>query len=113
MACVHEEPVRPSLEATWIAELREVLPDREQRLLRRVLGEVLVAQDPARDREEPIGDRAGKEAICRLVAALSSFDQIGVHLIPADGDGFVRRLSHGYESGPWRSCQSAHSAAAQ
>src|SRR6476661_9408236 len=51
-----EEPVRPGVEARRIAELREVLPGREQRLLRRVLGEVHVAQDPARHGKKPIGD---------------------------------------------------------
>ena len=89
----------PVEEAAASDDLSSVV-DREQRLLRRVLGEIPVAQDPARDREEPIGDRAGKEAICRLVTALSSLDQIGVHLTPADGGGFVRRLSHGRSQSP-------------
>lgn len=50
--------------------------------------------------EEPIGDRTGKQAIGQLVAALSSLDQVRVHLIPTDGGGFVRRLSHGMSQSP-------------
>ena len=67
VAGAHEEPVRPGLEAGRVAELREVLPDGEQRLLRRVLGEIEVAQDPARHGKEPIGDLGGDEGVRLLV----------------------------------------------
>src|SRR5215217_5969416 len=40
VAGVHEEPVRPGVETSRVVELRKVLPDREQRLLRRVVGKV-------------------------------------------------------------------------
>src|SRR4029079_12368151 len=39
----HEEPVRPGVKARRVAEIGEVPPDVEQRLLRRILGEVDVA----------------------------------------------------------------------
>ncbi len=45
--------VRPSVKARRVAKLRQVPPDRDQRLLRRILGEIGVAQDPARHGEEP------------------------------------------------------------
>ena len=67
------------LEATWIAELRKVLPDGEQRLLRRVLGDIEVAQDPARHGQEPIGDLGGKDRVRLLVTALGPDHEIGVH----------------------------------
>ena len=56
VAGTNEEPVRPSLEAGWVAKLRKVLPDGQQRLLRRVLGEIHVAEDPSSDGQESIGE---------------------------------------------------------
>jgi hypothetical protein len=64
VAGAHEEPVRPGLEAGRVAELRDVLPDRNQRLLGRVLGKVQVAQDPARHGKEVIADLSGDLGIC-------------------------------------------------
>ena len=40
VAGAHEEPVRPGVKARRVAELGKVPPDRQQRLLRRILGEV-------------------------------------------------------------------------
>ena len=79
IAGAHEEPVRPGLEARRVAELREVPPDAQQRLLRRILGEVEVAQDPARHGKEPIRDLGGKEGVRLLVTSLSSDHEIGIH----------------------------------
>jgi hypothetical protein len=60
--------------------LRRVLPDGEQRLLRRVFGEVLARRIRARDTEEPIGDRTGKQANGQLVAALSSTRSVSISI---------------------------------
>ena len=79
VAGAHEEPVRPGLKAGRVAELRKVPPDREQRLLRRILGEVEVAQDPARHGKVPIGDLGRKEGVRLLVTSLSSDHEIGIH----------------------------------
>jgi hypothetical protein len=46
IAGAKEDAIRPSLEAGRVAELRKVLPDAQQRVLRRVLGEIDVTQDP-------------------------------------------------------------------
>jgi hypothetical protein len=83
VAGAHEEPVRPGIEATRIAKLRKVPPDGEQRLLRRVLGNVDVAQDPERHRVESVahGDGEAREGL--LVAALRPCDQIGIHVASA------------------------------
>ena len=62
-----------------VAELREVLPDAQQRLLRRILGEVDDAQDPARHCEEPVRNSEGKVGIRRLVTSLGSNHEIGIH----------------------------------
>ncbi len=79
VAGAHEEPVRPGLKAGRVAELRKVPPDAQQRLLRRILGEVEVAQDPARHGKVPIGDLGRKEGVRLLVTSLSSDHEIGIH----------------------------------
>src|SRR5262245_64153070 len=53
VAGTHEEPVRPGGKARRVAEVGEVPPDVEQRLLRRILGEGDVAQNPVRHRVAP------------------------------------------------------------
>jgi hypothetical protein len=68
IAGVHEEPVRPGIEACRVAKLRKSLPDGEQRLLRRVLGEIDVAQDPARATAR---NRSAISAAIRAKAPLS------------------------------------------
>ena len=79
VAGAHEEPIRPGVEARRIAELGEVTPDGEQRLLRRVLGEFDVAQDPVRHRMEPVahGDGEAREGL--FVAVLCACHEIGIH----------------------------------
>jgi hypothetical protein len=79
VAGAHEEPVRPGLKAGRVAQLRKISPDRQQRLLRRVLGEADVAQDPVRDRVQPPtgSDREARE--CLLIAALRRLHELDVH----------------------------------
>ncbi len=83
----HEEPVRPGVEARRVAELGEVSPDGQQRLLRRILGKVDVAQDPVRHRMEPIAHRDGQAREGLLVTALRSNHQLGVHAPPVERPG--------------------------
>ena len=80
VAGAHEEPVRPGVKARRVAELGKVPPDGEQRLLRRVLGEVDVAQDPVRHRVEAVahGDGEAREGL--LVPVLRPSDQLGIHV---------------------------------
>src|SRR4029079_7737999 len=120
VAGTNEEPVRPSLGAGGVAKLREVLPDGHQRLLRRVLGEVEVAQDPARHGEVPIGDLGGDTGVCRLVATLGSDHEIGIHApsawwrrscaVPLTryGSGVVRFLSIAVDGGRPRALGTSH-----
>ena len=91
VAGAHEEPVRPGVKVRRVAELREVPPDVEQRLLRRVLGEIGVAQDPVRHRMETIshGDGEAREGL--LVAVLCLPHEIDVHVLPPCGVGRRRR----------------------
>jgi glutamate carboxypeptidase len=73
--------------------VREVLPDAQQRLLRGVLGEVEITQDPARHGEEPIRDAGGKVGVGLLVSSLSPEHEFGIHrLFRMSGIGSDRRL---------------------
>ena len=57
-----------------------MLPDAEQRLLRGVLGELDVAEDPVRHRQEPIRNGIDQVGKCLLVAALCTCHELGVHV---------------------------------
>jgi hypothetical protein len=96
VAGAHEEPVRPGVEARRVAELRKVPPDGEQRLLRRILGEVGVAQDPVRHRVEAVarGDGEAREGL--LVTTLRPSDEFGIHVRSAVGHPTV---GHSYGMG--------------
>ena len=95
IAGAHEEPIRPGVKARRVAELREVLPDAQQRLLRRILGEVDVAQDPARHGKEPIGDLGGKDGVRLPVTMLGSDHEIGIHASSALWHRFIPMHVHG------------------
>ena len=79
VAGAHEEPVRPGVKARRVAELGQVPPDREQRLLRRVLGEIGVAQDPVRHRMEPVAHGDGEAREGPFVTALCESHELGIH----------------------------------
>ena len=79
VASADEESIRPGVKARRIAKVRKVLPDAEQRLLRRILGEAEVAQDPARHGQEPIAYLGGELGKRLPVTALGSKDEIGIH----------------------------------
>jgi hypothetical protein len=91
VAGAHEEPVRPGLEGAGstrprrgrVAELREVLPDGQQRLLRGVLGQIEVEQDPARHGKESTGDLGGNQGVGPGVTALGSDHESGIHALSA------------------------------
>ena len=80
VAGAHEEPVRPGVKARRVAELRKVSPDAQQRLLRRILGEVDIAQDPVRHRVEPVAARDGEAREGLLVAVLRPDHECGIHV---------------------------------
>ena len=85
VAGAHEEPVRPGVKARRVAEVRKVPPDGEQRLLRRVLGEVGVAQDPARHRVETVAHGNGEAREGPFVAVLCETHQLRIHPHPSLG----------------------------
>ena len=79
---VHEQPVRPGVEPIRVAERRQMAPDVDQRLLRRVLGARPVPQDAVGDRVEPIHDLGDDEIECSPVALLRPSHEIRLH-VPA------------------------------
>ena len=75
-----KRPLRgPGLKSGRVAELGKVSPDVQQRLLRGVLGEANVAQNPVRHGKEPITEPGGEAGEGLTVSALCSFHQIGIH----------------------------------
>jgi hypothetical protein len=79
VAGAHEKPIRPGLKSGRVAELGKVSPNVQQRLLRRVLGEADVAQNPVRHGKEPITEARSEAGESLTVSALCSFHQIGIH----------------------------------
>ena len=54
---VDEDPPKPGIEPVVVAQRGQLAPGRDQGLLDGVLGSIDVAQDPERDRHQPIADR--------------------------------------------------------
>jgi hypothetical protein len=88
VAGAHEEPVRPGFETRRVAEGRKVPPDAQQRLLRRVLCQVDVAQDPVRHGMETVAGSDGQAREGLFVTPLRSGHQLGIHALPVWGVGF-------------------------
>ncbi|MFL5683066.1 MAG: hypothetical protein ACJ77O_07985 [Chloroflexota bacterium] len=75
-------------------------------MLRRILGEVGVAQDPVRDRVETVADGNGEAREGLLVTALRPLDQLDVHVfrhLSPGGPG----CSHGMGASDRRAVQSS------
>ena len=101
VAGAHEDPVRPGVKARRVAELADVPPDAQQRLLRRILGEIGVTQDPVCHRMEPIahGDSEAREGL--LIAMLHSNHEFGIHH-PSPSAPRISGRSLAYEPRPVR-----------
>jgi hypothetical protein len=82
MAGAHEQLVRPCFEASRVSELRKALPDPQQGMLRRVLGQVSVAKDSMRHRLQPrpVDDHKRGERL--LIPSLSRHHELGIHPSP-------------------------------
>ena len=96
VAGANEEPVRPRLKAGGVAKLWQISPDGQQRLLRRVLGQIRVAQDPVRHCMEAVTDGDGEAREGLLVSSLRAGHQLEVHVAPTGGAGFAPTLSARY-----------------
>jgi hypothetical protein len=106
VAGVDEEAVRPGLKAGRVAERGKVLPDREQRLLGRVLGQIHIAQDPMRDRVQPVAARHGKARECLAVARCARITSSGSPSLRSSPEWTA--LSQGYDWPKRRLSQSSN-----
>ena len=79
VAGVGQDPLEPGLEGPGIAQRTKLPSRRDQRGLDRILGQVGIAQDPARDRHAPVADHAGKGVEGLSVAALCKINQCSLH----------------------------------
>ena len=61
--------------------MRQIVPDRDQGLLKRVLGEVMVAQDPVGDREQPAADESRQPLEGLLFATRRAFHEFSLHVV--------------------------------
>ena len=95
VAGAHQKPVRPGVKARRVTELWEVPPDGQQRLLRCVLGEIGVPQDPVRHRMESVAGGNGKACKCLFVALLRPYHEFGIDassVQDADSDRHLHRV---------------------
>jgi len=76
---VDEEPVQPRVEPLGIAKSRQLAPRQHERLLDGILGRAEIAQDPERDREEPIAACTCQAGERFLIPGAGSLDESDVH----------------------------------
>ena len=121
IAGTDEGAVRPPLESSRFAKLRELAPDAHQGLLRGVVGEVGVAKDPVRHGVQSVAHDDGEAREGPFVTVLRLHDQVrGIHASPAvrrpvspgvqkirGGSGGQRLKFHRAVAGGSMSCQSA------
>lgn len=79
---VDEQPIQPGFEPVRIPQAGKGSPRVEQGPLRRVLGQVRVAQDPSRNRMELIADTSDQCVERRLVAVHGLLDELPLHPLP-------------------------------
>jgi hypothetical protein len=79
---VDDEAIRPRLEAVGIPELRQVSPRRHEGVLRGVLGQGRVAQDPARHGVQAVSDAIDQQVERLFVAVHRSLDEPSLHPSP-------------------------------
>ena len=79
VAVIDEESGQPRLEASRIAETGQLTPGDHQRVLDRILGSFVVAQDPSRDPEQSVTARACQGGERLPVTALGCDDKLRIH----------------------------------
>ena len=79
VAGVDQQALEPGVEAVGVAQAADVAPGADEALLDRVLAAVGVAQDPMRQREEPVVGGAREHVERLVVAALCPLDQVTLH----------------------------------
>ena len=92
--------MEPGLEAIGIAKRSKLAPGHDEGRLNGVLGQVGVAQDPARDRHASIADHAGKGVEGLLVAPLRPVHEFSMHPFLLAPRRVRLDVSQGRGSGP-------------
>ena len=80
IAAVDEHAVHPRLEAVRVAELRQLAPRGDERVLEGVVGEVRVPEHPERDRVQPVGGLPDEGRKCVAIPAPRLLDEVSIHL---------------------------------
>jgi hypothetical protein len=75
VAGMHEQSSQPGVEAIDVPERRQFTPGEHEGLLDGILGEPEIAQDPIRDREEPIASGARQAGKGFLISGSCSLDE--------------------------------------
>ena len=73
------EPMEPGIEALDVAKRRQLPPGDDEGLLDGVLRQPEVAQDPIRDREEPITSRTCEAGKRLFIPGSRPFDEGNLH----------------------------------
>jgi len=76
-----DKAVHPRVEPGRIAEAPQVTPGDHQRILEGILGPIDIADDPLRDRIQPVDARTDEVREGLLVAALRLLDEIAIHCV--------------------------------
>jgi hypothetical protein len=79
VAGVDEKLEEPRFESAFVSQLGQFAPRDQERLLNRILCSATVAQDPVRDRVEPIAQRQDQRCERLLVPSFGPIDEFGVH----------------------------------
>ncbi|MEO8571067.1 MAG: hypothetical protein ABI553_05140 [Chloroflexota bacterium] len=74
-----QDPPKPGVEPVVVAQRRQLAPSRDQGLLDRVLGPREIAQDPERDRHQPIADRTCEIGERFLIAPTGQVHEGSLH----------------------------------
>ena len=75
----HDQSIAPGVEPLGIAQPGQLVPDRDEGLLEGVLGKVMIAKDPKRDREEPPGRLADQGLERPVIARRGLLHQVSLH----------------------------------
>ena len=90
-AGVDEESMEPGIETLAVTKTAQVPPGSDERILDRIFRGIPIAEDPSRDRVQPVV-RGGREGIEGLVVApLCAFDELGRHADPSFRRGHLPR----------------------
>ena len=91
----YDQAIRPRLEATGIAQAREVGPDRDERNLRGVVRRVRILDHAVRGGVQAVGHARRDRLVGIAIAMLCALDQRSIHRFAPRGRVFARLTLHG------------------